>query len=300
VSFYGNIVVGYDGSLSSADATRWAATEAEMCGAPLCVITCYSSAVAVDWSYGSGAITYDVDDVRRAAVESSATIIDRLRAAHPTLSCTARVVSGPPREALVEASEGAELVVVGRTGAGTVKRLIVGSVAQAVVRHSRAPVVIVPRSAANRPAPGAVVVGVDGSPAAGAALAWAVGEASRRRSELVVVHAWTFSSDGPAIEFDRRRSAALADARVLLNRMLISAAGGGGNCIIRGRVVEGSAAAALLKEACSADLLVVGSRGRGGVRSVLFGSVAHAMTEHAPCPTVVVHRPVTLADAEAS
>ena len=58
---------------------------------------------------------------------------------------------------------------------------------------------------------------------------------------------------------------------------------------VRAELIEGSASAALLKAAASADLLVVGSRGRGGLRSMLFGSVAHVVTNHGTCPVVVIH-----------
>jgi nucleotide-binding universal stress UspA family protein len=297
VNVRGQIVVGYDGSASSAGAVRWAADEALMCGARLCVLTCYSPAAAVDWTYGAGTVTYDVEAVRRVTADSSTAIVEHLRALNPVLRCTGLVVGGSPRDALVEASEDAALLVVGRSGAGAVRRLLVGSVAQAVARHSHSPVVIVPTTDPSLDRTGVVVVGVDGSPAAGAALAWASQEAIRRKSDLVVVHAWTFTSDGPAIEFDERRARAFADAKVMLNRMLVSTGGGVGRT---GRIVEGSATAALLQEASAADLLVVGSRGRSGLRSLVFGSVAHAMTEHAPCPTVVVHAPAAMADAVAS
>jgi nucleotide-binding universal stress UspA family protein len=64
------------------------------------------------------------------------------------------------------------------------------------------------------------------------------------------------------------------------------------------RVVPGSAAAALLEAASGADLLVVGSRGRGGFASMLLGSVSLQCTLHAPCPVTVVPAPVQSVDQD--
>jgi nucleotide-binding universal stress UspA family protein len=129
-------------------------------------------------------------------------------------------------------------------------------------------------------------VGTDGSASAHAAVLWAVDEADRRDAELVIVHAWEYPYStelGSPEAFDMTR----VDAALLLEDA-VATARDRGRGTVSGRLVNGAPAKAILDEAAGADLVVVGSRGRGGFRSLLFGSVAHRVAEHAPCPVVIV------------
>ncbi|WP_328967468.1 universal stress protein [Streptomyces sp. NBC_00239] len=135
----------------------------------------------------------------------------------------------------------------------------------------------------------AIVVGVDGSPAADQALRWAAEEAALRNVALRVVHCWSFPySDG--------ETAVLAgeSVRELLQRaaedvldVALRAAGTEPASVER-RVVHGSPAEVLIEEARDATLLVVGYRGRGGFARLLLGSVSQQCAQHAPCPVVIV------------
>jgi nucleotide-binding universal stress UspA family protein len=149
--------------------------------------------------------------------------------------------------------------------------------------------------------PGTIVVGVDGSPAAQAALRWAADEARLRGALLVAVHAWTYVPPVPigepsmiaqpsgdlAGQLEAEREAAQAE----LEAALRDAFPGGAPIEIESRLVEGDAAEALESEAKEAELVVVGSRGRSGIASVLLGSVSRHVVDHAPCPVVVVKAP---------
>jgi nucleotide-binding universal stress UspA family protein len=144
-----------------------------------------------------------------------------------------------------------------------------------------------------------IVVGVDGSPGGARALDWAVGEARLRGSQLKVIHAWMVPlidaipdpwviGSPPIQPSDEEVYAHLgAAAGRVLDDSLIGAKAEGG-VEVDGELVESHAATALITAAHDADLLVVGSRGRGGFTGLLLGSVSAQCVHHAPCPVVVV------------
>ena len=139
----------------------------------------------------------------------------------------------------------------------------------------------------------AVVVGVDGSPGSRAALVWALADAARRGARLQVVSAFpveTYWGD-PMLMDERRIEAVRSDTEGRVRELVdeVRSQSGAAAVAVDVTVVPGPAAHGMLAAAESADLLVVGSRGRGSVRSTVLGSVAlHAVT-HARCPVVVVH-----------
>jgi nucleotide-binding universal stress UspA family protein len=138
-----------------------------------------------------------------------------------------------------------------------------------------------------------IVVGVDGSECADKALTWAVGEARLRGDRVRAVHAWEYPVSGavyglmtPQLGRDERRDAAKAT--------LDEAVGPLRNGVpIEEVLVEGSAAKALLRASEDADLLVVGSRGLGGFRRLLLGSVSTQLAHHSRCPVVIVREDET-------
>lgn len=138
-----------------------------------------------------------------------------------------------------------------------------------------------------------IVVGLDGSEASQAALSWAREEARLRGSPVKAVHVWRYPLmthvpglvDAPVFARDELE----AEARAMLDRVVAEAeAAGEGDPPIERIVVEGVAAAELVRQAEGAELVVVGNRGRGGLADLLLGSVAHQVTSHASTPVVVV------------
>jgi nucleotide-binding universal stress UspA family protein len=136
-----------------------------------------------------------------------------------------------------------------------------------------------------------IVVGVDGSPGADAALRWAWDEAQRRHAQLNVVHAWTIPYVGElgwtsaaVVSQDALKQAAKATLADSLERVVPP----GSHVIVHEVIAEGSAAAVLREQANDADLLVVGSRGRGGFAGLVLGSVSQQCAHHSPCPVVIV------------
>jgi nucleotide-binding universal stress UspA family protein len=141
---------------------------------------------------------------------------------------------------------------------------------------------------------GVIVVGVDQSQGAKAALRFALEEARLRQVALRVVHAWQFgyigatglegwlpAAGGELQDFRRGAEAALDE---ILKEVGAAAEG----LTIERRVDQGSAAAVLVEESKGADLLVVGSRGHGGFAQLLLGSVSQQCAQHAACPVVIV------------
>ena len=148
---------------------------------------------------------------------------------------------------------------------------------------------------------GRIVGGVDGSPGGQAALRFALEEARLRRATLDAVHAWLMplyeGVPGPFVvglpagpPLDEVRRELERAARAVLDRALADA-GPADGVEVRRAAVESAPAKALLDAAVGADLLVVGSRGRGGFKGLLLGSVSTQCAKHAPCPVAVVKPP---------
>ena len=133
-----------------------------------------------------------------------------------------------------------------------------------------------------------IVVGVDGSETAQQALDWALEEGRRRESVVEVVHSWTTPHVDPysmvSLDPDIFRDA----AELTLKRIVAAIAVDPQGPEVVSKLVHGAAAAALLDASKGADLLVVGSHGRGGFVGMLLGSVSQHVLHHANCPVVVV------------
>jgi nucleotide-binding universal stress UspA family protein len=133
-----------------------------------------------------------------------------------------------------------------------------------------------------------IVVGVDGSDGSRNALAWALAEARLRGVNVHAVHVWSSPSVGaaplapPLIDFEQLED----EARTLLDDVIAQA--DAREVVVHKHVYEGYPSRCLLDAAGEADLVVVGSRGRGGFAGLLLGSVSQQVAHHASCPVVVV------------
>jgi nucleotide-binding universal stress UspA family protein len=137
--------------------------------------------------------------------------------------------------------------------------------------------------------PGLILVGVDGSAHARRALDWALAEARLRGWRCLLVHAHEFGVAGASPYVHIPVEELTRDAQAVLDRELTHARQAG--CPVAGRVVLGGAARALVEASAEADMLVVGSRGRGGLVGALLGSVSTSCVHHATCPVVVIPPP---------
>jgi nucleotide-binding universal stress UspA family protein len=207
---------------------------------------------------------------------------------HPAVRTTISIVHNEAALPLINRSVEAELIVLGGRGHSTVAGLL-GSVSVAVSAHAKCPVIV---ARGHRPATAPIVVGVDDSASAQSALAFAVEQAAARGVRLRVIRAWApvtrawSVTPGPvtvAPEYDRRPFDDLvAGWQAKYSQVEITA-----------EVVMEHPAAALTAASAGAQLLVVGTRGRGAVRGMLLGSVSQHLLRHSTCTVAVVHDATT-------
>lgn len=186
-------------------------------------------------------------------------------------------------------SEDAQMLVVGSNGRGAVGRAVLGSVSSGVVRCAACPVAVISDEDPSVPNPlhAHVLVGIDGSPAAELATAVAFDEASRRGVELRAVHTWCDEVlELPGLDWREVHAAA---ERILAERL----AGWQErfpDVTVHRFVVRDHPARQLIDQSESAQLVVVGSHGRGGLTVMLLGSVSNSVV-HAVRTPVIVARP---------
>lgn len=278
-----HVLVGYDGSPEAEQALRWGVEEARSRHLPLTVCHVWG------WPYPEiDKSPQAVDAVRRMAEH----VLDRgvmtARAQAPGLAVYKKLVTGTPSACLLNEAWQAELIVVGSHGSGGFPELAAGSAALQVPAHSRCPVVV------HRPVEAVlprVVVGVDGSASADAALGFAFEQAALRGWELEAVYGcWEIAAvadtdlalyaDPEALKRSAgvRLERAVAPWREKYSQVSAWTAL---------RMVEPRKA--LLEALERAGLLVVGDRGEGGLPGMRLGAVTQAMLHHAPCPVAVVH-----------
>ena len=285
----GSVIVGYDGSEGSTHALRWAAQAAKDRGRTLEVITTWTMPAA-DLGIGApGSLQEElVEELRQ---EAQATNDQGVQiAADVGVNAMGMIVVGRTAAALVKRSEGAEMAVVGSHGTGGLTGFLLGSVSRQVATHARCATVVV------RPlAPGAegIVVGVDGSPHSLKGLAWAFEQASFAQQALHVLHSWEIPPTWSMVEVPSYEPEVLIRDYGNTELRETSEAMSGfreeyPDVKVRQEVVKGSPVKSLVKASEGAALLVVGSRGLGGFRGLLLGSVSHAVVHKAACSVAVV------------
>ncbi|TCC30754.1 universal stress protein [Kribbella speibonae] len=284
------IVVGYDGSTGSQSALRWATTEAVRTRAPLRLVEAFELVIVTRPAPG---YVVPLEAVRTARQKGLDAVAEGIRLHHPDLTVESSLAGGPASQILVEAAEDARMVVLGSRGLGGWSGLLVGSVAVQVTTHARCPVVVIPPDLRAHAHEGAtVVVGVDGSKTSAKAIDFAFDQADARHAQVVALHTWTspfltYADGASMLQFDEEKIR--DEARLLVAESVAGAAADHPDVKWTTELVTGSAAQALVRRSESADLLVVGSRGRGGFTGLLLGSVSQSALHHAHCPIAIVH-----------
>lgn len=285
------IVVGVDGSAPSDAAIRWAAREAAMRNTNLTLLYVMPPAPAV-WGLGYAMAPLPLDYGEMQQEDGQRLLEAARRVAENALGPTQRVqmktelVFATPVPTLVDVTKDAQMIVVGSRGQGAWRRGLFGSVSTGLIHHAHCPVAVI-RGDEDAKARGdsPVVVGIDGSPASELATAIAFDEASWRGVDLVAVHAW-IDADPPAIprslwpDFRSAAEATLAERLAGWNDRYP-------NVTVHRTVVFDQPARNLLEAAESAQLLVVGSHGRGGFAGMLLGSVGSTVVHAAHIPVIV-------------
>lgn len=285
------IAVGVDGSAASRVAVDWAARDAAIRNVSLTLVHVADGAVA-PWSRtplptGFGKWQQErghkfIDDAISVAKEATnRTGLVEVR----TETYYSAVVP-----TFVDISKDVEMIVVGSRGQGAFGSLL-GSVSAGLVQHAHCPVAVIHDEdpLMSHPAEAPVLVGIDGSPVSELATEIAFDEASRRHVELIALHAWSDSGvlDFPGMDWLTMKS---SEDEVLAERL----AGWQERypdvkvhrCIVCDRPAR-----QLIERSEAAQLVVVGSRGRGGFAGMLLGSVSSAVVQSARMPVIVARQP---------
>ncbi|MDR1633960.1 MAG: universal stress protein [Bifidobacteriaceae bacterium] len=296
------IVVGVDGSNSSTKALDWAVAEAGVRGAPLKVVCAYTvprfGATSMDAAYldvGASALSEGAGAVLEAAAE---------RAKEHLSDVEGVLEVGDAAGVLVEHSKQAALMVVGTRGRGGFAERLLGTVSTALPVHAHCPTVVVPSGGRGRtsdaeaadepPEVRKIVVGVDGSEVSKLALARSLDEAISWQADLVAFASMPVASGTSLFAWAPGQvdhTAVLAELEAEVGRLIEAELVGRevpDGFAVRHHALDGTASALLVEFSSSADLIVVGSRGRGGFSGLLLGSTSQAVLHHARCPVMVV------------
>lgn len=319
------VLVGVDGSPPSLAALDWAAAYAKVHAKNLHLVCAYSvpsfTAAALDGGYAALDDTAIAEGARAVLDEAVA------RVAPLGVTASSAVATGDAAAVLVELSRDADLVVVGTRGRGGFAERLLGTVSSALPAHAHCPTVVVPYRRQDRTGPGSggvpaevsgaapaepsvepgvgdggealrptlpvhrIVVGVDGSEAAEVALGRAVHEAEAWGAELTAFTAVPIGTTTSflawlpsAIDHEAVLHDVGAGLDVVVDRALVEHP----DVPVRRHVLDGTAAQLLTEFSEAVDLVVVGSRGRGGFAGLLLGSTSQAVLHHASCPVMVV------------
>lgn len=282
------VLVGVDGSPASRVAVDWAARDAELRDLTLTVVHVMPTEAMAAWI--DLPMTPEFWEMRNRRAEAVVTEalgwVDDAITATPRIAVKHCRVSTPIMPTLIDMSKDADTIVVGCRGLGGVEGLLLGSVSTALVHHAHCPVAVIHDEDPLIPDPShaPVVVGVDGSPASERALSIAFDEASRRGVDLMAVHVWSDHTD----DFVDGYWANLGDwAKEALAERLAGWAERYPDVTVYRIVEKDRPARRLLDHAEKAQLLVVGSHGRGGFTRMMLGSVSAAVVHGARMPVIV-------------
>ncbi len=286
-----SIVVGVDGSVASNRALAWAVAEATRTGRELhllCARETYIGAAHLDSSVAWTDPSLDALDSSLAVVEEAREYVSTVA---PDLRVTFSRPWGRPAQHLVVASRDAHIVVVGSRGHSRLASVVLGTVSLQTAAHAQCPVIVVREGQPEHPAGSLkIAVGVDGSSDAREAVRFAMETAGPGGDVELVLAWWLEVVDGVVVTTPGtpQWEAIEARHRATIESSLGTAREDFPQVNIQVTIARGRTEDVLLKAVQDVDLLVVGSRGRGGFAGLLLGSVSQHMLATAPCPVAVM------------
>ena len=282
------VLVCLDGSTASDAAVAWGTREAIMRQLPITLVQVVAP-VVVGWPVGqlyADMPEWQMDNGKHVIDRARKTLSTSLGGSQPP-EIHAEVVYSNIVPALIDASKDAWMIVAGSQGLGALGRLLLGSVTTGLVHHAHCPVAVIhsdESAAADANAP--VLLGIDGSPASEAATALAFDEASRRGVGLMALHVWSDVGVFPALGMDWRDHE--SQGQEILAEILASWQEQYPDVRVERLLFCDKPSRWLLKESERAQLVVVGSHGRGGFPGMRLGSVSSAVAQAARVPVIVV------------
>ncbi len=281
------VVVGVDGSERSTAAAQWAATMADRLDSPLHIV-CAVQEPTFYMAESVMVMPAEVWDQQRLTAEGIAEEVSKtIAGSHPGLTVTTQVEAVPAAALLVDLSATARLLVVGNSGTGLVLSTLLGSTAKAVADAAVCPVVVWRDGTLDANSP--VVVGIDGSAMSVTAAEMAFLVASSLDVPLVAVHTWNPGSQagGVFLPISIDWAAIEEEEEALLSQILAGWTGKYPNVVVERILQQRNAAQTLIDLSKPAQLVVVGSRGRGRIKSALLGSTSSNLLHHAHCPVMI-------------
>jgi nucleotide-binding universal stress UspA family protein len=289
----GRIVVGVDGVSEHLAPVEWGYREAARRGAVLDLVHAWDLPLEIS-PLGIPGELFDPDALEQAAKQRLFSVVDSIAPAlrEKVASVNLLTPCGGTSRALLEASATADMLVVGQRGRGAVRGLL-GSVSHQCLHHRRCPIAVISAGSSSAEPLRTIVVGVDGSEGSAAALRWAMNEAALWNALLTVVRSWPTPYPvepwGVVVRPDDR-DLFVEEGRSLIDKMVTTAESQGAPRPpdLTPLPLEDAAGPALVEASAAADLLVVGSRGRGGFAALLLGSTGLHCVHHAECPVAVI------------
>jgi nucleotide-binding universal stress UspA family protein len=228
----------------------------------------------------------EIEKKAQAEFEES---VERIRRSGRAVEAAYFRVGRPDAQIVAQAEEiRAGLIVVGSRGFGAIRRALIGDASHSVVRHAHCPVTVVRGEAAVFPTK--ILLATDNSREAKLAANTAIDLANRTNSDLHVVHvAHLAAVFATKPEIEARADQAVSAARELLDEHTEQIRAAGGSVAeVHLEVSRPDEGIVHLAEDLGTGLIVMGSRGSGGIRRALLGSVSDSVVRHAPCPVIVM------------
>jgi nucleotide-binding universal stress UspA family protein len=284
-----SVVIGVDGSEGSFEALIWATHFAQRTGVPLHIVT-ITEIPAVYTAAGVPALPLGstFDEVVQQGSDVNNRAIDDALAFDLGIAVTGKTVVGTPVVDLVDSTPPGDVLVVSATSQSGRMTDVLGSVATGVVHRAHGPVVVVHGPVPHDAPVKRIVVGIDGHDESKTAVHWACDLAARTGAAVELVHAWEYPYRTKDAVFGSPQADMQRDATAFAEMLVAEMSEADRATVSATHVLEGLTADVLVDAAKGADLVVVGSRGRGGVRSLLLGSVSRKVVQHAECAVAVV------------